>query len=79
MGRLKVYSEKLNHKKIVQKKKDSGRCYNFVEGLGWNHYTKGFRKHSTKVDVMERGTSFLFSLLERVMPKKETKLEVKGE
>lgn len=79
MGRLKVYSEKLNHKKIVQKKKDSGRCYNFVEGLGWNHYTKGFRKHSTKVDVMERGISFLFSLLERVMPKKETKLEVKGE
>ena len=79
MGRLKVYSEKLNHKKIVQKKKDSGRCYNFVEGLGWNHYTKGFRKHSTKVDVNGKRNIFFVSLLERVMPKKETKLEVKGE
>lgn len=34
MGKLKTYRMKLEHKKVVQKRKDSGRCYNFVEGKG---------------------------------------------
>lgn len=71
MGRLKTYRMKLEHKKVVQKRKDSGRCYNFVEGKGWNHYTKGFRKHTSRPETLEKGTLFLFSFLDRTMPKTE--------
>lgn len=79
MGRLKTFADKLNHKKVVRKKQNSGRCYNYMEGIGWSHYTKGFRKHTLNMETMEKGTSFLFSLLERVMPKKEVVEENKGE
>ena len=68
MGKLKTYRMKLEHKKVVQ---NSGRCYNFVEGKGWNHYTKGFRKHTSRPETLEKGTLFLFSFLDRTMPKTE--------
>jgi len=77
MGRLKTYADKLNHKKVVHKRQNSGRCYNYIVGKGWSHYTKGFRKHTSDPQAMERGSMFLFSFLDRVNPKEV--VEEKGE
>ena len=78
MGRLKTYGDKIGHKKSVLKKQNSGRCYNYIVGQGWSHYTKGFRKHTSDPQVMERGSMFLFSFLDRANPKAEA-VEEKGE
>ena len=78
MGRLKTYADKLNHTKVVHKRTNSARCYNYIVGKGWSHYTKGFRKHTSDPQAMERGSMFLFSFLDRANPKTET-VEEKGE
>lgn len=77
MGRLKTYADRLNHKKVVRKRTDSGHCYNYIIGKGWSHYTKGFRKHTSDPQTMEKGSMFLFSFLDRVNPKEV--VEEKGE
>lgn len=66
MGRLKTLSEKMLRKRVVQKRQANGRCYNDVDGKGWNHYTKGFRKHSTHSNVVSRGTIILFGFLAKM-------------
>lgn len=66
MGRLKTYADRLTHVKVVRKKQMSGRCYNFVDGCGWNHYTKGFRKHSVSSNVINEGSKKLFDFLGKV-------------
>lgn len=60
---IKTNNMRLNHKKVVRKKQNSGRCYNYQEGIGWNHYTKGFRKHSLNQKQLSDGYTFLYSFL----------------
>lgn len=67
MGKLKTSRDRLNHKRVVKKHTANGRCYNMVDGLGWNHYTKGFRKHSIHSNVVSRGTIILFGFLARLV------------
>lgn len=78
MGRLKTYADKMNRQRKVHKRTNSAKCYNYIVGQGWSHYTKGFRKHTSDPQVMERGSMFLFSFLDRANPKTET-VEEKGE
>lgn len=79
MGRLKTYRMKLEHKKVVSKHTPNGRCYNDVDGKGWNHYTKGFRKHSTHSNVISRGTIILFGLLAKANLNGKTEEVKEGE
>lgn len=57
--------------KKVQKKVPNGRCYAVVDGLGWKHYTKGFRKHSTHSNVVNRGSLRLFGFLAKANIKED--------
>ena len=66
MSKLKTYIQRLSHKKAVRKKQMSGRCYNFVDGCGWSHYTKGFRKHTVSSSVINEGSKKLFDFLGKV-------------
>lgn len=61
--KIKTNNMRLNHKKVVRKKQNSGRCYNYQEGIGWNHYTKGFRKHTLNQQKLSDGYTFLYSFL----------------
>lgn len=65
MGRLKTARDKMEHRKVVAKHRDSGRTYNHKEGSGWNHFTKGFRKRSITMDRINKAYDFLFSFLEK--------------
>ena len=74
MGRLKTQIDKLTHKKSVLKKQPSGRCYNYEQGKGYKHYTKGYKKRSVSEETISNGYTLLFTLLDRLKPA-ETKEE----
>lgn len=76
MGRLKTARDKMEHKKVVHKHVNSGRTYNYKEGFGWSHFTKGFRRRTVTMDVINKGCNFIFSLMERVTGTKTTEEEV---
>lgn len=69
MGRLKTNSERMIRVKKVLKKRDFGRCFEAVEGSGWKHYTKGFRRRSVTQKILESGSMKLFSFLDKINPK----------
>ena len=69
MGRLKTARDKMEHKKVVLKHRDSGRTYNHKEGFGWNHFTKGFRRRSITMDRINKAYEFLFSFLDKAIIK----------
>lgn len=73
MSKLKTENDRLNHKKVIRKHVANGRCYNIVDGLGWNHYTKGFRKHSVHSNVVSRGTIMLFGFLAKLLGSNDDK------
>lgn len=75
MGRLKTLSEKMLRKKVIKKHEPNGRCYNEIDGKGWNHYTKGFRKHSTHSNAVSRGTIILFGFLAKMSNKESEELK----
>jgi len=50
----------------MRKHRDSCRTYSYVEGKGWNHYTKGYRKRSITMDRINAAYNFLFSFLSKV-------------
>lgn len=54
-----------------------GRTYNSTNGEGYDHYTKGHRKSSMTAEIMDKGSKFLFALLERAFPKKVEESVVK--
>jgi len=70
MGRLKTAADKMEHKKVVHKHMDSGRTYNHIEGSGWCHFTKGFRKRSITMDRINKAYDYLFAFLEKAIDKK---------
>ena len=70
MGRLKTAANRMEHKKVVHRHMDSGRTYNHIEGSGWCHYTKGFRKRSITMDRINKAYDYLFSFLEKAIDKK---------
>lgn len=55
----------------IKKRQANGRCYNQVDGKGWNHYTKGYRTHKTTAETLSNGFTKLFDFLVRPFPKKE--------
>lgn len=75
---MKTVNQRMNHKKVVRKHTPNGRCYNIVDGKGWNHYTKGFRKHTVHSNVLSRGSIKLFGFLARVNLSKEDLVELES-
>lgn len=72
MGKLKTQFDKLTRQKKVFKRQNSGRCYNYVIGEGYSHYTKGYKKRSVSEDSISKGYTFLFSFLDRLNDKQKT-------
>lgn len=68
MGRLKTAADKMEHKRVVLKHRDSGRTYNHIEGKGWLHYTKGSRRRSITMDRINKAYDYLFSFLSKALP-----------
>ena len=52
-------------KKKVLKKRDFGRTYNEVDGWGWDHYTKGWRRRSVTQKRLNNAMSFLYAFFAR--------------
>ena len=49
----------------MRKHRDSCRTYSYVEGKGWKHYTKGFRRRSITMKRINAAYNFLFSFLSK--------------
>jgi hypothetical protein len=71
MGKLKTNVEKLQHKKVVYKKNDNGRCYNHIEGVGYSHYTKGKRTRKITQERVNNAMKKLLEFFSRLTGKKE--------
>jgi len=57
----------------VHKHISYGRTYNHKDGIGYEHYTKGYRKSSITTKLMDAGGKFLNALIERAFPKPDVK------
>jgi hypothetical protein len=58
-------------KHLVRKHTSYGRTYNYQNGVGYNHYTKGYRVSTTSSDRLNKGSLFLNAFLERAFPKEQ--------
>lgn len=56
-------------KHLVRKHVAYGRTYNYQDGVGYNHYTKGSRKSTMTSSSMNNGSKVLYALIERAFPK----------
>ena len=71
-------------KHLVRKHVAYGRTYNYEDGVGYSHYTKGHRISKLKSDTLNKGSLWLNAFLEKGFPKEElvkdiSKLEVEKE
>ena len=53
----------------VHKHMAYGRTYDVVEGVGYKHYTKGYRKSSMTASIMDKGSKALYALIDKAFPK----------
>lgn len=53
----------------VHKHISYGRTYNHKDGIGYEHYTKGHRKSSITIELIDAGEKFFNALIERAFPK----------
>lgn len=58
-------------KYLVRKHVAYGRTYNYKDGVGYSHYTKGHRVSTTSSDRLNKGSLFLNAFLERAFPKEQ--------
>ena len=56
-------------KHLVRKHVAYGRTYNYEDGVGYSHYTKGRRNSKLKAETLNKGSLFLNALVERAFPK----------
>lgn len=52
-------------KKKILKHRDFGRTYHEVDGCGWKHYTKGFRRRSITQERINNAMYFINAFLAR--------------
>lgn len=71
-------------KHLVRKHVAYGRTYNYKDGEGYSHYTKGRRVSKLMAETLNKGSLWLNAFLEKGFPKEElvkdiSKLEVEKE
>ena len=57
------------NKHLVRKHVAYGRTYNYKDGVGYFHYTKGRRVSKLMAETLNKGSLWLNAFLERGFPK----------